>query len=467
MSPTETTDEQAVRALLAELADSTPVRPRRIIDLEAETRSLRSASEHRPSRRTWLLAAAAVVAVFALAVPLLMARDSADRFAVDAGDVPAVDTAALAGGRLAFVMENDLFLADGPTGEVRRITDTGTGEEVSHVSWSHDGEWVAFTIHDESGLWVVKRDGSERHRLGRSPSSYAWSPTANELVYATADEVRVAQVDGSSRALVGGPPPAPFTTVVWSPDGDQVAFAGPNGELAIATLRDRPDPGWRAGDSPPVSQVLAWPVDDLVLVTELDPDEVHVLGFHPSNGGVQGLATFTGPFDPTTGFAVSPDGRYFLLAPSLGQPVACVISGRIGDSTANCGLVNALPARVTMPAFSNVAPLVSPAISVVAGSELLIETEGPTDAAAVTSGGAIDDGTRGTIEVDGVGYGVVPEPPVWIGSEALIVRVNERDLVRIEVDTGERTTIVAGPRFLPPADDYPGGYGFAYWQPTP
>ncbi len=206
----------------------------------------------RSSKRAWALAAAAIVAVFVLVGALLVNRDSADRFAVDAGDVPVVDTAALADGRLAFVMENNLFLADGASGEVRRITDTGTGEEVSHVSWSHDGEWVAFSIHDESGLWVVKRDGSERHRLGRSPSSYAWSPTANELVYATNDEVRIAQVDGSSRALEGGPAPAPFTTVVWSPDGDRVSFAGPNGELAIATLRDRPDPGWRAGDSPPV-----------------------------------------------------------------------------------------------------------------------------------------------------------------------------------------------------------------------
>ncbi len=368
-------------------------------------------------------------------------------------------------------MENNLFLADGASGEVRRITDTGTGEEVSHVSWSYDGEWVAFSIHDESVLWVVKRDGLERHRLGRSPTSYAWSPTANELVYATNDEVRIAQVDGSSCALAGGPAPAPFTTVVWSPDGDRVSFAGPNGELAIATFGDCPDLG-RAGDSPPVSQVLAWPVDDLVLVTELDPDEVHVLGFHPSNGGVQGLATFEGPFDPLTDLAVSDDGRAFVLAPRADVPTACGVY--FGRSTASCaGFVTDTVAShpVIAPGGRGDA---APPVAFVSDPTLMVGTLWWPPAISVPAGyeftrslGPIDDSMRGSIEIDEVSYGIDTEPPVWIGDEALIVRVNERDLVRIDVSTGERTTIVAGARFLPPADDYPGGFGFAYWRPAP
>ena len=42
----------------------------------------------------------------------------------------------------------------------------------------------------------------EQHRIGRSPSSYTWSPTDDQLAYATQDEVRVAQTDGTSRVTL-------------------------------------------------------------------------------------------------------------------------------------------------------------------------------------------------------------------------------------------------------------------------
>ncbi len=128
MSPIDTEHEDRVRTLLRDLADTTPIRPResfrqanarrRACVLAARTRGRSPGGAggrrvERPSRRAWVLAAAAIVAVFVLVGALLVNRDSADRFAVDAGDVPVVDTAALADGRLAFVMENDLFLADG------------------------------------------------------------------------------------------------------------------------------------------------------------------------------------------------------------------------------------------------------------------------------------------------------------------------------------------------------------------
>ena len=37
--------------------------------------------------------------------------------------------------------------------------------------------------------------------------------------------------------------------------------------------------------------------------------------------------------------------------------------------------------------------------------------------------------------------------------------------LRVDVTTGARATVVAGDRFLPPTDDYPGGTGLAYWAP--
>ncbi len=111
MSPIDTEHEARVRTLLRDLADTTPIRPasrsgwsnpRRRAGLAAAWARASQVElgagdgPARSSRRAWVLAAAAIVAVFVLLGVSLVNRDSADRFAVDAGDVPVVDTAALA-----------------------------------------------------------------------------------------------------------------------------------------------------------------------------------------------------------------------------------------------------------------------------------------------------------------------------------------------------------------------------------
>ena len=53
---------------------------------------------------------------------------------------------------------------------------------------------------------------------------------------------------------------------------------------------------------------------------------------------------------------------------------------------------------------------------------------------------------------------------MWLDDQSLLVRVDSSSVVRIDLATGERTTVVVGDRFLPPADDYPGGTGLAYWS---
>ena len=225
--------EEKVTSLLAELADARPGRGRRAAHaVRPRPPPSRSATAGPTTCRS--SAAVAVASPTgagrrrggargggrrwpARARPRSVARRSSASVATSPSTPPL-----LGDGRMAVVVENQLHVADGPTGQVWQLTDTGRGEEVSNVSFSHDGEWVAFTIHDESGLWVSRWDGSERHRIGRSPSTYAWSPTDDQLAYATQDQVRVAQTDGSSRALEGRDCTRSRTRrVVWSPDGDR------------------------------------------------------------------------------------------------------------------------------------------------------------------------------------------------------------------------------------------------------
>jgi hypothetical protein len=81
--------------------------------------------------------------------------------------------------------------------------------------------------------------------------------------------------------------------------------------------------------------------------------------------------------------------------------------------------------------------------------------------------GPVDAGRRGTIEVGDVGYGVVPEAAVWIDDSTLLARLDESSVIRVDLVNGgsTRVPVVEGDRFLPPADDYPGGTGLAYWAP--
>ena len=97
----------------------------------------------------------------------------------------------------------------------------------------------------------------------------------------------------------------------------------------------------------------------------------------------------------------------------------------------------------------------------VVGSDLFVVDLGDD---SVRDLGQVSAGPWGTYGGD-IGYGVGTEPPVWIDEGSLLVRVDSSSVVRVDVTTGARATVVAGDRFLPPADDYPGGTGLAYWAP--
>jgi hypothetical protein len=80
--------------------------------------------------------------------------------------------------------------------------------------------------------------------------------------------------------------------------------------------------------------------------------------------------------------------------------------------------------------------------------------------------GEVDSAHRGTVSIPGSGgFGVEPESQIPVGV-GFLVRVDEGSVVYLS--TGGATAprvVVAGARFDPPADDYPGGSGLAYWHP--
>ena len=104
------------------------------------------------------------------------------------------------------------------------------GAFLERPAWSPDGRWIAYVSSAEqpskAGLWVVRPDGRERHRISRKvPSTFAWAPGSSSLAYTGDRAVGIVGVDGRRpRALRLDL--TQVSTVAWSPDGRRLLLAG-------------------------------------------------------------------------------------------------------------------------------------------------------------------------------------------------------------------------------------------------
>jgi Tol biopolymer transport system component len=106
------------------------------------------------------------------------------------------------------------------------------GIDAEHVSFSNDGQWVAWTSPD-GGLWRGRADGTDKLQLSFPPVNAAlpqWSPDGKEICFA-----RVGSAGKPTRLLLvpaaGGVPRDAVPgdeggqqDGSWSPDGRRIAF---------------------------------------------------------------------------------------------------------------------------------------------------------------------------------------------------------------------------------------------------
>ena len=129
-------------------------------------------------------------------------------------------------------------IGDQPKGELMRY-DTKTGQFVPYlsgisaegVSFSSDGQWVAYVSFPEGTLWRSKLDGSERLQLTFSllqAFQPYWSPDGKSIAfmgqeYGKTWQIYVVPAEGGSPRMLS-PSDRNHADPSWSPDGLSLAF---------------------------------------------------------------------------------------------------------------------------------------------------------------------------------------------------------------------------------------------------
>ncbi|HVT99528.1 MAG TPA: protein kinase [Acidobacteriaceae bacterium] len=116
------------------------------------------------------------------------------------------------------------------------------GISAEYVSFSKDGQWIAYVAYPEGTLWRCRADGSDKAQLTFPPLRAVlpqWSPDGRSLVFfefpvSSSQPARIYQVPAEGGTPVQLIPDDPLNQQDpnWSPDGTRIIFAGSAGDAA-------------------------------------------------------------------------------------------------------------------------------------------------------------------------------------------------------------------------------------------
>jgi len=106
------------------------------------------------------------------------------------------------------------------------------GISAEHVSFSKDGEWVAYVMFPEGTLWRSKLDGTQRMQLSYAPlyaSLPRWSPDGKQIAFFSVtpgrpSRIYVVSFDGGNPKELLPEDDYPEADPYWSPDGTSLVF---------------------------------------------------------------------------------------------------------------------------------------------------------------------------------------------------------------------------------------------------
>jgi eukaryotic-like serine/threonine-protein kinase len=128
------------------------------------------------------------------------------------------------------------------------------GISAEYVSFSHDGQWVAYVTYPQGSLWKSRVDGSGKVQLTFPPYKPIlprWSPDGRTIIFFEYPRSSVQPARVFELASDGGSPRALLPSdqrneqdPTWSPDGTKIVFAGD----ASDALRSKAEPAIRVLD---------------------------------------------------------------------------------------------------------------------------------------------------------------------------------------------------------------------------
>jgi eukaryotic-like serine/threonine-protein kinase len=109
-----------------------------------------------------------------------------------------------------------------------------SGISAEFVTFSKDGQSVAYVTYPEGALWRSKVDGSERVQLSYPPLNPIlprWSPDGNQIIFYSSTPGKperiyaVSREGGSAQQLIPADPKTQWDPN-WSPDGSKIVYSG-------------------------------------------------------------------------------------------------------------------------------------------------------------------------------------------------------------------------------------------------
>jgi len=106
------------------------------------------------------------------------------------------------------------------------------GVSATDVSFSRDGQWVAYTTYPEPSIWRSRIDGSDKLQLTRRPFvavGPTWSPDGKKVQFAGADPDKTGAIymiaaEGGVPQQVLSDPTSDLFPEGWTPDGKSIVF---------------------------------------------------------------------------------------------------------------------------------------------------------------------------------------------------------------------------------------------------
>jgi WD40 repeat protein len=173
------------------------------------------------------------------------------------------------------VVRGELVRCDAKSGQLLPFL---PGVSAQDVSFSRDGQWVAYVLYPEGTLWRSKPDGGQRLQLSYPPlyaSMPSWSPDGKQIAFADISTGKTERI------------------YLVSPEG------GSPQQLILNDSESQIDPGW----SPDGRKILFSSIPPHTTVIRVFDLKTHQISTLPGSEGL---------FSPR----LSPDGRYAAAMPS-------------------------------------------------------------------------------------------------------------------------------------------------------